>query len=145
MCGGGGNEGTRNVSRVCQVSRKSEVRMGIEGARTPPRTFCLYERRGMKFRVWDEILNELDYSPLWSITTDGTIYYGDDEYPRAKIELFTGLLDKNGKEIYEGDITISDWGYSGIVDFDNFIYAECESTISDNIEVIGNIHEKGDL
>lgn len=57
---------------------------------------------------------------------------------------FTGIKDKNDKEIYENDITESDWGYKGIVDFDSFIYAKVEQTISDNIEVIGNKFDKGE-
>ena len=58
---------------------------------------------------------------------------------------FTGLHDRNGTMIYEGDIVTSDFGYSGIVVFDHFIYAKMECTISDNIEVIGNVHDNRNL
>jgi uncharacterized phage protein (TIGR01671 family) len=58
---------------------------------------------------------------------------------------YTGVKDINGVEIYEGDIISSDWGYSGIVDYEEFIHAKINLTISDNIQVIGNIYENPEL
>lgn len=64
----------------------------------------------MKFRVWD-IKNNCYFDEICYIDNNG-ILYKDEHYnspsnldqEEYKIEYFIGLLDKNGKEIFVGDI-----------------------------------------
>lgn len=65
--------------------------------------------RELKFRVWDAVnkkmivLNNHASSDTLFMTLDG--HFFKDGVKQDYIPLqFTGLLDKNGKEIYDGDI-----------------------------------------
>ena len=60
--------------------------------------------REIKFRVWDKITQSYSGGDLWSLFQSGKLYYGNALWKEGIVELFTGLYDKNGKEIYEGDI-----------------------------------------
>lgn len=69
------------------------------------------EYRPIKFRVWNGTSKSWEHGPNDEVNLFGeTILLG--EFMRVKIEelndcvplQFTGALDKNGKEIYEGDI-----------------------------------------
>ena len=63
-------------------------------------------KREIKFRAWNPNVGWL--ADGFSISMDGTEWYDDNghSWPLSDIELmqFTGLHDKNGREIYEGDI-----------------------------------------
>jgi len=118
--------------------------------------------REIKFRAWDE-RGEDSYGQavtpkyIYDIqnTYDDENGYSFEEVlatPKLILEQFTGLHDKNGKEIYEGDIPD---GY-GAVFFSNEYLGyfaksnefECEyKPIYDIpiIEIIGNIHENPEL
>jgi uncharacterized phage protein (TIGR01671 family) len=121
--------------------------------------------RELKFRVWDHDLKEFieDSNADPHICWNGTVYC----YERQKeggdvlvsgirnltVQQYTGMIDKDGKEIYEGDIIFgkvyygSENGIGIVVYFTGSFIVDWRNQIDDpldeipDIKVIGNIFE----
>ena len=139
--------------------------------------------RELKFRAWDKERKVWLDPADFLVTSEGTVLLHDIEYgakygnlagkwrededDRIELVRFTGLHDKNGKEIYEGDVFPSKKG-NWIVKFGDWLYwdgkklvqmygwyAECVTVegkshaqlplYASQVEVIGNIYESPEL
>ena len=132
-------------------------------------------QRTIKFRAWDKEYEKMtyfdeedyEYKPPLVFRLD-QVFKKDDNYDdyedfeynditdKVEIMQYTGLHDKNGKEIYEGDIVKSffvDTDEAGNEIYKYYIievkYDEvlCSYKIDKfmNLEVIGNIYENKEL
>jgi len=124
--------------------------------------------REIKFRAWDKRNKRMECN---ATIEGGLAYFEDRNETRGKrvsnlIMQYTGLKDKNGNEIYEGDIVNAlgvanmpypEWVYNpgGEVKFGNgkyyirrerpYICQDLSEYLERNLEVIGNIWENPEL
>ena len=117
--------------------------------------------REIKFRAWNKWMDEMvDWEEL-----QDDCYHGFECLTDSLLEVmqFTGLADKNGVEIYEGDIIrFSEYEYcevtTGYIRYCDDACAYCVFLIGEDsevlmkyieddclIEIIGNIHENPEL
>ncbi len=101
--------------------------------------------REIKFRAWNgtEMLDNGNLSEH---------YIGDLNGHFESIMQYTGLKDKNGKDIYEGDILNTEDGIEVVkIDLGCFVHVSKDFVTYaynwhlEEVEVIGNIHENPEL
>lgn len=125
--------------------------------------------REIKFRAWDKTDKEMvDYFHIQSNNGSVTVYeYSADAFEDQRLPedatdhidyilmQYTGLKDKNGKEIYEGDIVVTH-GWQGAIEMSHTgAYVIAQGSFKEllhdyvynkwDIEVIGNIYEDKEL
>lgn len=105
--------------------------------------------REIKFRLWDKEYNKIiDWTEFLfrRFTFDYLIEHSD----KFIIQQFTGLTDKNGREIYEGDIIKTESSSMFRKNIYEIKYYQNRFTPDDicdknDIEVVGNIFENPEL
>ena len=133
------------------------------------------KNREIKFRVWHHSFSRFLTPDEWFLALDGKLLFSDfttDEWWKVDsdytIQQYTGLKDKNNKEIYEGDILVySENDPTSTADrtlvrveykVSGFCYRDLATNkldsihailgiveVDDEAEIIGNIFENLDL
>ena len=130
--------------------------------------------REIKFRYWNKQAKKYHYGQVQvlSCLSQQTTGLYDHESDGCRFEQYTGLHDKNGREIYEGDVVCFDDSESGgdrivyAVEFgggtyDSGVYPfqgfylkpeteygwheDHSKMFNGSLEIIGNIHENPEL
>ena len=105
--------------------------------------------REIKFRIWDKI------NRMWLRCFNVNLFDIGD-LPNVELMQYTGIKDKNGKEVYEGDIVILNdaeeenkcivkYKYGSYILVDGDLREDLSNVEDKFLEVIGNIYENKNL
>lgn len=111
----------------------------------------------LKFRAWDKEKHSFSFSKDWNTYVFGDIFECDERLPVGQ---FTGLVDKNGVDIYSGDIVLgkyndenddSEWvvewndskaGWSPFCEYQEGVCSADDVRFdTKNCLVVGNVHQ----
>lgn len=110
--------------------------------------------REIKFRAWDgkRMLDNPTFE-FFNHGRDGRAVMMADENENVEIMQYTGLKDKNGKEIYEGDVVEGqkDFYPRSVIGFEDGSFVIKQTPLAKwkvshfELKVIGNIYESPEL
>lgn len=118
--------------------------------------------REIKFRAWDGKRMIKIFAHIGKNGRMYTIHHWGEE-PKYEVMQYTGLKDKNGKQIYEGDVVLGKFNLDEVEDYIYLTLTEEEkktqsklfhiedifypytNPIPEDLEIIGNVYENPEL